>query len=830
MFRLQRAQRWAASAFLFAASFHAASHAVAQNCWDTDKPDSRYSLAGPAGTVVDTTNNLMWKQCLEGQSGADCATGVPTGVLWDDGNSAATASLWGGYSDWRMPTRLEYQTLKPAGCTGLTLNGSVFPNDPAMPIWIGETHTIPRLAWVVTRGGSFTGTDRATVRNAYRLVRNGPPPTPQTLTFGPAPFLSLGGNATGPFTVKATNGNGAVAHSGNAIRYSSVTPAICTVDAASGVVTLANTVTGGSTCTLAADQYGGINNGVTYSPAVQVTQDITVAQNCWDGDKPDAQYSLAGPPGTVVDTVNNLMWRQCVQGQSGVGCTGAPSVLTWAAGRDAATASTEGGYNDWRVPTRVELESLLSATCAPSQVNETRFPNTPGRVNWTSELFATDPTQAWYVGFALTQNTANTGFIRLVRSGQPGVLAPTAQTLAFGPAPVLGFGGTATVRAANTAANNGMPDSGNPVRYSSNTPWVCTVDAGTGRVALAGGAAVGNTCTLAADQYGRLNGGVNGPVNYAPAAPVTQDLVVVKGTQSLAFTRPLPTPAVGNGGTLGATASSGLTGIAYASTTPTVCTVGAASGVITILSPGTCTLTADLALSSHYNAAPQISQDFTIAPVLGSAAVPFTGTTMPPAGAGAGAPASATFTSATGGPTCRFDAANTAFVASTVPFPLDGSTQPHGAFKFKLIGCTPGFSAQITVTWPSLAGMGVMKYGKATGLASSPSFYRMPGLAIVGNSTVYTVTDGQLGDDDWVTDGVIIDPLVPVTLPIAPVPTLGQWGWVLLAGLLAALTLWRSGSLRAQRRFAQCAIFACLLTSLLLINEQTFYEYIAEIR
>jgi hypothetical protein len=81
---------------------------------------------------------------------------------------------------------------------------------------------------------------------------------PQTISFGAAPQLALGGSAT----VTAT------ASSGLAISYSSTTPNVCSVDVGTGIVT---DLIGG-TCTIAANQSGN----TTFAPAAQVTQSITV--------------------------------------------------------------------------------------------------------------------------------------------------------------------------------------------------------------------------------------------------------------------------------------------------------------------------------------------------------------------------------------------------------------------------------------------------------------------------------------------------------------------------------------------------------------------------
>ncbi len=93
-------------------------------------------------------------------------------------------------------------------------------------------------------GGSVTGT---------------PVPTSQTITFGAAPTLVVGGTGT----VSAT------ASSGLEVSFSSTTPTICSLNGTT-VTPLA-----AGTCTIAANQSGN----ATYSPADQVTQSITVTVN-----------------------------------------------------------------------------------------------------------------------------------------------------------------------------------------------------------------------------------------------------------------------------------------------------------------------------------------------------------------------------------------------------------------------------------------------------------------------------------------------------------------------------------------------------------------------
>ncbi len=166
----------------------------------------------------------------------------------------------------------------------------------------------------------------------------------------------------------------------------------------------------------------------------------------------------------------------------------------------------------------------------------------------------------------------------------------------------------------------------------------------------------------------------------------------------------------------------------------------------------------------------------------------FSGTTVPPSGTGG--PATAQFTG--GGPACRFDLASTAFVAAPSA-PPPGQLLPQGMFQFKLIGCdaTP---VTMRIDWPKPVSS-LTKWGLESA-GAQPSYFAPDGLNVSGNTTTFTVIDGQKGDDDWAVNGTIVDPVGPTQdAAVAPVPTLSQWALMLLGLLAAGLGL---GGLRRQ--------------------------------
>lgn len=135
-----------------------------------------------------------------------------------------------------------------------------------------------------------------------------------------------------------------------------------------------------------------------------------------------------------------------------------------------------------------------------------------------------------------------------------------------------------------------------------------------------------------------------------------------------------------------------------------------------------------------------------------------------------------------------------------------GYSFPHGLLDFTLTGGTPSTSATLVLTYPSAlpAGTVYWKYGPSPAgfdcanapACAEPHWYRMPASQAVvsGNTVTLTITDGGVGDDDLLANGTIVDaggPGVPLGGGVAGVPTLSQWG-LLLLGLLMAGVAWMS--------------------------------------
>ncbi len=144
------------------------------------------------------------------------------------------------------------------------------------------------------------------------------------------------------------------------------------------------------------------------------------------------------------------------------------------------------------------------------------------------------------------------------------------QTITFAPAP-------SPVVNQSSATVSATASSGLPVRYTSRTSVVCSVDADSGSVT----AATSGTCTIAAGQ--------SGDSRYAAAFPVTLDVTFT--FQGVITFAPAPSLSVYDQATVSAVESTGLP-VGYGSSTRSTCSVDGATGLVAALAPGDCTIVA----------------------------------------------------------------------------------------------------------------------------------------------------------------------------------------------------------------------------------------------
>ncbi|TQV89519.1 Calx-beta domain-containing protein [Aliikangiella coralliicola] len=138
-------------------------------------------------------------------------------------------------------------------------------------------------------------------------------------------------------------------------------------------------------------------------------------------------------------------------------------------------------------------------------------------------------------------------------------------------------------------------DSGLAVSFVSTTTSVCSVSGSIVSIVSAG------DCSITASQ--------SGDSNYNAATNMVQSFTVNKAEQSISFTT-LADKTYGDADfSISASSSSGLA-VAFASTTNEVCTV--TGSTVSILAAGSCSISANQAGNTNYNAAAEVAQTFVV--------------------------------------------------------------------------------------------------------------------------------------------------------------------------------------------------------------------------
>jgi len=94
--------------------------------------------------------------------------------------------------------------------------------------------------------------------------------------------------------------------------------------------------------------------------------------------------------GVVLDTVTQLYWERSVSSRA---------FHTWQSAHTACEQLELGGFDDWRLPSRIELVSIISLDQLNPAIDRTAFPDTASDWYWTSTPDVSDDAKAWFVYF-----------------------------------------------------------------------------------------------------------------------------------------------------------------------------------------------------------------------------------------------------------------------------------------------------------------------------------------------------------------------------------------------------------------------------------------------
>lgn len=137
-------------------------------------------------------------------------------------------------------------------------------------------------------------------------------------------------------------------------------------------------------------------------------------------DTPAERFILNGA--TVVDTHTGLMWKRCVEGyiwEQNTCVSISQPERNWQVALQGAAGEAFADYNDWRLPNKKELDSIVDRRCYAPAVNDLVFPSTPSALHWSSSPNAIRFEVSWVVDFERGghrgQDKQDTAVVRFVR-------------------------------------------------------------------------------------------------------------------------------------------------------------------------------------------------------------------------------------------------------------------------------------------------------------------------------------------------------------------------------------------------------------------------------
>ncbi|MEL4410184.1 Ig-like domain-containing protein [Shewanella algae] len=491
----------------------------------------------------------------------------------------------------------------------------------------------------------------------------------------------------------------ATASSGLTPVFSSSTTGVCTITA-SGTLTFVTT----GNCSIDADQAGDSS----YNAAPTVTQSFTVnavvpgaptSVNAVASDA-SATVSFSAPASTGGAAISSYT---VTSSPGGITANGAGSPLTVSGlsnGTDYSfivSASNTAGTGPASSP---------SNTVTPKANQSISF-NNPG-----AQSFGTTPTLTATASSGLTPvfsstttgvcTITSTGTLAFVTTGNCSIDADQAGDSSYNAAP------TVTQSFTVNAVVPGAPMSVSAVAADASATVSFSAPASTGGAAISSYTVTSSPGGITASGAGSpltVSGLSNGTdysftvsaSNTAGTGPASSssNTVTPKASQSISFNNP-GAQSFGTTPTLTATASSGLAPV-FSSNSTGVCTI-TTIGTLNFVSAGSCSINADQAGDSSYNAAPTVTQSFTV-----NAVVPGAPMSVSAVAADASATVSFSAPASTGG------AAISSYTVTSSPggFTASGTGSP-----LTVSGLSNGTGYSFTVSASNIAG---------TGPASSPS-------------------------------------------------------------------------------------------------------------
>ncbi|MBB5048945.1 hypothetical protein HNR60_003716 [Rhodopseudomonas rhenobacensis] len=585
--------------------------------------------------------------------------------------------------------------------------GSITATGPASPI------TVTGL----TNGTAYTFTVTATNSNATgpasAASNSVTPKAAQTITFAQPGAQNFGTSPT--LSASAT--------SSLPVTFTSSTTGVCTISTG-GTLTF---VTAG-TCTINADQAGD----ASYQAAPTVTRSLAV--NAVVPGAPTIGTATAGDAqATVTFTAPASNGGSAITDYT---VTSSPGGFT---GSGGASPITVTGLTNGIAYTFTVIATNSAGTGADSAASNSVTPKAAQTITFAppgAQTFGTSPTLSASAtsSLAVTFSSTTTGVCTVTPSGTLTFVTAGTCTINADQA------GDGTYLAAPTVSQSfavnaiapGAPTIGTATPGDAQATVTFTAPASNG-----GSAITGYTVTSSPGGFTGSGGaspitvtGLTNGIAYTftvtatnsagtGAASAASNSVTPKAAQTITFAQP-GAQTFGTSPTLSASATSSLA-VTFSSTTTGVCTV-TPSGTLTFVTAGTCTINADQAGDTSYQAAPTVTRSFAVNAIVPGA--PTIGTATP-----GDAQATVTFTA----PASNGGSAITGYTVTSSP---GGFTGSGGASPITVTGLTNGIAYTFTVTATNSAGTGAASAASnsVTPKAAQTITFAQPGAQTFGTS------------------------------------------------------------------------------------------------
>lgn len=122
---------------------------------------------------------------------------------------------------------------------------------------------------------------------------------------------------------------------------------------------------------------GGGGSGGACSGAPSTGKKGCGGGTAWAHWNPETPKTYTTTDNTTLDSVTGLMWERRVT----------QTKRTWQEAMDVCATLELDGYCDWRLPSRIELLSIVKYTTATPAIDSSAFPETPQDGFWTSSIY-----------------------------------------------------------------------------------------------------------------------------------------------------------------------------------------------------------------------------------------------------------------------------------------------------------------------------------------------------------------------------------------------------------------------------------------------------------